>query len=196
MQVDRKLNLVVPIERNNGTTIYVHSMPISREVFERYHLEIAKTFSAIYQEGLGFVAGPRVAAMLLRRVSEDLKSWDDNPEAKIVGVANGLMAEVRRLSCVLVPGANGWEMVPLQEALDRKAIDEDDAAEVENALVYFTVASSMHKRTELKGVLAGASKLWGGHVTSLNCSEYSASLPTSTAAGNTGEKAKPSSPPS
>ena len=196
MQIDRKLNLVVPIEHSNGTKTYVHAMPISREVFERYHLEIAKTFSAIYQEGLGFVAGPRIAAMLLRRKSEEIGTWLDIPEAKFIGVEHGLMAEIRRLANVLVFGTNGWEMVPFQEALDKKAIDEDDASEVENALVYFTVASSMHKKTELQTVLAGASKLWGALVTQLNCTEYSASLPTSTAAGNTGEKAKLSSHPS
>jgi hypothetical protein len=191
MQIDRKLNLVIPVERDSGETIYVHSMPLGREVFERYFLVISKAFATIYSEGLGFVAGPRVAAMLIRRVAEELKAWD-GPE----GVQVGLVAEMRRLSNVLAPGARGWETIPLQEAVDKGFINADDASEVENAIAFFTVASCMHRRAELRDVLEGSSKLWGAHITSLGCTEYSASLPTSTKDVTTGARAIPSPIPS
>jgi hypothetical protein len=184
MKIDRKLNLVVPVERAPGETVYVHSMPLGREVFERYFLVISKAFAAIYNEGLGFVAGPRVAAMLVRRVAEDMKVWE-GPE----GVQAGLVAEWRRLSNVLAPTAKGWDTIPLDQAIAQAFLDEDDASEVENAIAFFCLASAMHKRMELRAVLDGASKLWGAHVTSLNSTEYPASLPTSTAAENTGAKA-------
>jgi hypothetical protein len=183
MKIDRKLNLVVPVERAPGETVYVHAMPLGREVFERYFLVISKAFAAIYNEGLGFVAGPRVAAMLIRRVAEDLNVWD-GPE----GVEAGLVAEMRRLSNVLAPSPKGWTQIPLQQAIDQGFIDEADASEVENAIAFFTVASAMHRRAELKDVLEGASKLWGAHVSSLNCTEYTASLPTSTEGETTGAR--------
>ena len=62
MHINRKLNLVIPIERADGSQIFTHSTPISAEVFDKYFLVIAKTFSAIYSEGLGPLGGPRVAA--------------------------------------------------------------------------------------------------------------------------------------
>lgn len=178
MEINRKLNLVVPVYQDDGSTVHVHAMPISRDVFKKYHLVIAKAFARIYNQGLGFVAGPRVAAMLIRDAAEEMGVTDD--------VEQGLMAEMRRLSNMLVLGKTGWEQVPLQEALDRKQISDDDADEVENAIAYFTLASSMHKKSELRDHLDGASKLWGGLVTLSTLMEYSASLPTSTKAATTG----------
>jgi hypothetical protein len=187
MRLDRRLNFVIPIEQD-GKTVYVHSMPISRDVFERYAIVIAKTFAAIYNEGLGIIAGPRVAAHVLKKVAVASGEWDGES-----GVARGLMAEIRRLSNVLVPGAKGWETVPLEDAIKRGMIDPEDASEVENAVVFFCVASSMHKRAELKAVLDGASMYWGARVESSNCTEFAASLPTSTAGANTGGTSPPAS---
>lgn len=191
MKIDRKLNLVVPITREDGTTIHVHAMPISREVFERYFIVISKAFSAIYTEGLGYVAGPRVAAMLIKDIAQRNKMWDGDD-----GVALGLVAEWRRLANMLVLGANGWEAVPFQEALDRGTIDADDASEVENAIAYFTVASSMHRKQELSAAFDGVSNLWGALTVSSSYTEYMSSLPTPTAPVSTGAKAPALSLPS
>jgi len=100
MKLDKALNLVIPIDQDEGR-IYVHSTPISLEVFEKYFLAISKTFAAIYSEGLNVLAGPRVAALMLRRVSDDL------------GLDTGLIDEIRRLSNVIVSG----KAVPLEVAL-------------------------------------------------------------------------------
>ena len=70
MEINRKLNLVVPIERESGE-VYVHSMPIGRQVFERYFLVISKAFASIFQEGLNFYSGPRIAAMMIRQVATE-----------------------------------------------------------------------------------------------------------------------------
>lgn len=190
MKIDRKLNIVIPVERGDGVA-YVHATPISREVFERYFLVISKAFAAIYNEGLGIMAGPAVAGLILKKVADDMGVWDGPG-----GVQMGLVAEIRRLSNVICPGPNGWAMVPMQEAVDRNYFDADDVAEVENALAYFTVASSMHKKASLKAFLDGASELWGGQITSSSCTDFLNSLPTSTETASTGVKATASSLPS
>ena len=51
MRLDKKLNLVIPIE-DDERTIYVHSMPISKQVFEANVFIISKTLSVLYEEGL------------------------------------------------------------------------------------------------------------------------------------------------
>lgn len=193
MKINRKLNLVIPVDRGDEGTIYVHSTPISREVFERYFLVISKTFAAIYTEGLGIAAGPRVASLLLRKVAEDMGGTDERARAAAwEDVQNGLMAEIKRLTNVVVSGHGGWTTLPFQEAVDRKMLDPDDASEVENALAFFTVASAMHKKSELPTILTGAASLWGGQIVSSNSTEFAASLPISTPDGNSGAKATPS----
>jgi hypothetical protein len=190
VKMNKKLNFVIPVDTAVGE-ILVHSMPISREVFERYYMEIGKTFAEIYTAGLGITAGPRVAKLVLKKISEDLGTWDGP-----AGVENGLLNEIRRLSNAIVPSDKGWSVIPLHEAIEKGVIDADDATEVENALTFFTVASSMHKRQDARGILEGAGKLWGARVESLSCTELKDSFQTSTAPRSTAETPKPSAIPS
>lgn len=187
MKIDQRLNLVIPVgheeerpDPKDATKkvrefipdLYVHSTPISAETFEANFLLVSKTFSAIYGEGLGSVAGPRVAAMMLRRVA---KATGD--EASAVA----LMAEIRRLSNVLAPTPAGWDTVPLEQAVSQGTLSKEDASEVENAIVFFTVASAMHRRQDLKEAMDGAASLWGAQTTSSSFTAFRDSLPRSTA---------------
>lgn len=176
MKIDKRLNLVVPVEDDTGT-FYVHAAPISHSVFERYYKVLARTFTVIvsyYSE----VSGPRVALMTLREMAEQIGMKDD--------VENGLIPEIRRSANVLVPAAGGgFETVMFQTALDRGMLSEEDKSEVENALVFFTVYSAMLKRQQRMELLDGASRMWGASITSLGCTEYGHSLRTSTEVENT-----------
>ena len=69
MKIDNKLNLVVQVEGEEGT-LFVHSMPLSRMVWERYFVVLSKTFSAMIAEGMSFISGPRIAALMLRKVAD------------------------------------------------------------------------------------------------------------------------------
>lgn len=182
MKINRKLNLVVPIYQGDDV-LYVHSSPIAPVIFEQYFDVIAKTYAEIYSGGYGIASGPRIAYMLLKRVSGD--RWED--------VQKGLVAEIVRLTNVIIKGDRGWETVPYQEALDKKRIELEDISEVNNALVFFTVASSMHKRIILAGILDAALGLWGAQTTSSNCTEYASSLPTSTPGESSGGTPIPTS---
>ena len=64
VKLNRKLNLVLSAGSEDDT-IYIHSTPISRAVFEDNFLVISRAFTAVYTNGLGPVTGPRVAALLL-----------------------------------------------------------------------------------------------------------------------------------
>lgn len=190
MKISRALNLIIPVEREGGT-LWVHATPIADEVFQKYFLVISKAFAAIYGHGIGNLAGSRVAAMMLKQVATEMGVWD-GPE----GVENGLMAEVRRLSNVLVMGpSGGWEMTPLQSALDSNSLDAKEVSEVENLLVFFMVASAMHRANQMP-VIAGAVAMWDAQISSQSCTELLSSLRTSTETASSGAKAKASSIPS
>lgn len=191
VKLDKRLNFVVPVlDANDNPIAYVHSAPIDRTVFETYFLVVSKTFSAIYGEGLGSVGGPRVAALILKRVAQDMNMWD-GPE----GVQSGLVNEIRRLTNVIMPGEDGWQTIPFEDAIRQNRIDADDAAEVENAITFFIVSSAMHRRNVLMTILDGAAKLWGALTTLSNCTEFAASLPTSKEAANFGVTAQTSQVP-
>lgn len=188
MQIDRKLNLIIGLDRLEGTS-YVHAMPIARPVFERYYLVMAKAFAEIYAGGLGPVAGPRVSALVLKDIAGE--GWGGAN-----GVEMGLMNEIRRLTNILAPGPNGWGMQPWTGARAAGLVDEDEESEVENALVFFTLASVMHKKSILPATLAVMGSLWGSSTTSLPAMEFVNSLPTSTPADATGASPTASSVPS
>jgi len=188
MKINKALNLVIPIESDDGGTIYVHSTSISRAVFEQFFVVISKAFSQIYNEGLGVTAGPRIAAMMVRKVAEDMGVKDD--------VEKGLINEMKRLTNVVAPGEHGWETLPLDEAVRTGRISADEMSEVENALAFFSLASAMHRKAEKEAILRGAVSLWGGQITSLNSTEWLASLPTLTVTAPSGVTSPASSVPS
>lgn len=170
MKLDPKtLNLIVPVETESGETVYVHSMPIRRETFKRFFLVLSKTLNELYAQGLQGVAGPRVAGLMLQKVAEDLGAWDD--------VQNGLINEIRRLSNVQVLGPDGWKSLPLHDCLIKGILTEEEVEEAEGFIVFFTCIWHVHKKKEVSEFLRPMRIMWGTSTTSLNVSEYRASLP-------------------
>ncbi len=194
--INEVLHLVIPIFSQGALpehgedappVAYVHSAPISREVFEANYLLLSKTMSAILTEGLREIEGPRVAGLVLNDIAKQMVG-ERGDAAKLKAP---LLAEIHRLTHVLAPGEGGWETVPYQEALDRHLIPDEDLAEVTNGIVFFTVASSALPRRQVHAMIDGAARLWGAHVSSLNVTEYAASLRTSTAAATSPAKYTP-----
>lgn len=207
MRIDKRLNLVVPVYgeevpklddgqpvMENGQPVmdrpiiaYVHSTPLSAETVDRYFMILGQTFSAIFGNGLGVLAGPAVAMKLLRSIAREQKVWDDDPKAGLVGVKNGVVAEIERLTTVSVPDGSGWTPVPLAAAVERNFISEDDKAEVENAIVFFIVGSATLARAQRKEMLTAAASLWDARISPLTSTEFTDSLKTSTATVSSGE---------
>lgn len=185
MRLNEKLHLVIPLyDDEEVSTIqhYAHSAPISREVFEAHFLLLSKTFTAIHAEGLGEIAGPRVAALIMRKVAERMNDQEGH---------QALMNEIRRLSNVMTRTGGKWVTMPMQDAIDTKAIGDDDLSEIENAIVFFIVSSVLLPKERKRVMLDGAATLWGAQITSLDCMGFAASLPTSTAIVNTGVSQRP-----
>jgi len=179
VSINRKLNLVLTVETEKGT-VHIHATPISREIFEDNFLVISRAFTAVYTNSLGPVTGPRVAALLLKQEAKTMNVWERTQQS--------LMAEIYRLTTVISPTEGGWEEIPFDIARKRGILSADDAAEVENSLVYFICASAIHLKAEMTVAMEGLSTLWGAQTTSLNVTEYMRSLPISTPEETTGEK--------
>ena len=187
MKINRQLNLVIPLYGDDGETqrAYVHSTPISSEVYAAHWRVLSRTFSDIITSGL-MPVGARVAARMLEDVARELGQWDTQSGTRLA-----LLPEIHRLTNVLAPGANGWDLMPLDDAVKTSVIDADDAAEVEGILVFFTAGSHLFMRTNRAEMLTGAIGSWGARIESSTCTELLASLKTSMRAASTGATATP-----
>lgn len=175
-KIDSRLNLVLPVDTPQGV-VTVHSAPISVATFRSYYLPLARTFAALHTEGIGMVAGPKIAAMLLEDTAKQMNIWDGQG-----GVASGLMPEIRRLTNAILGGI----VVPWQEIVDKKMMADDDIAEVENAIVFFIAGWSMYPKADRVEMLTQAARLWNARLDSLNCTELAVSLRTLKDNANTG----------
>jgi len=189
--INRQLNLVIPITRADGSTVYVHSTSIRPETFEFYHLVLAKTWSGFVQNGLDPRSAPSVAALVLKDTAKATPrgigvNWWDGSDG--VGGESGLLAEMTRLSNVVAPSPDkGWSNVPLQAALDQNMIEADEKAEVMNLLTFFIVASLMPPRVDRENIVRGMASMYELQTTYLNCMEYANSLKTSTQEESSGK---------
>jgi hypothetical protein len=190
MRINKSLNIVIPVDYEKGGQIFVHSTPISREIFEQYFLVVSKTFANIFSQGLGAISGPRVAYLMLKQTATEMGIWNGE-----TGVQAGLVNEIIRLSNVLIPDKKGWKQLPLHTAVTKGFIDSETLAEIEGELVFFTCVSLMNKKNQVEGIMETVSGLWGSQTTSLGFTEFLNSLTTSTEEGNTGEMEKTSSVP-
>jgi hypothetical protein len=179
--INRRLNLVLPVETEKGK-IWVHSVPISREVFESNYLLMTKTLSSIYSNGIGPSMAPRIAALMLRDTAKEMDETAD--------VSGPLIQEIYRLTNFLMPSSNGggWQTVSFSEVKMKKLVDEQILSEVENTIIYFIVASALHLKSELPMAYQGLKSTWNAQTTLLNVTEYGNSLQTVTPVESTGEK--------
>jgi hypothetical protein len=179
--INKKLNLVLPLEVDDKK-MWVHSTPISREVFEANYLLFVKTLSNLYFNGVGPGMAPRVAAMALKDMAKEISTETD--------VTVPVIQEIYRLTFVLMvdPAVNKWAAKPFLEIKMKNLLDEETIREVENALVYFTVASAVHLKSELPTIMVGLNSIWGAQTTSLSVMDYCNSLTILNQEENTGEK--------
>ena len=188
MKIDRKLNIVIPIETESKGLIYVHSTPISRDVFEQFYLELGKVFSqcfdAINQAHLALTA-PQLAYPALKTMAIKAGNWEE--------VKKGLINEIVRLTNVLVTGEKGWESIPLDLAIKREILDEDEESEVLSALTFFTAICRVAPKDLRMSFLEMAGSLRSWELTSLDSTEYLNGLTIPVKAVTTGKKAKESS---
>ncbi|EFM6085342.1 hypothetical protein G9J90_001123 [Escherichia coli] len=170
MKISRNLNLIIPVrtEKGNGR---IHATPISKEVFKEHFFILSKTFSAIFSEGLGVVAGPRIACLMLERISSDMNIWDGEK-----GVRNTLVNEIIRLANLVYPvEGKGYDTLPLDMALERGIVEFDDVA---GELVFFTCVSSINTPEQTEQMMLAVSGMWNSRTSSLSLTEWIASLPT------------------
>ena len=198
MKINKQMNVVIPCQNEDGETYYVHSQPISREVFDRYALLLSTVFSRIYESGTQLSGAATAKAMLDDIVNEKdkrLSASVDDPELKketpyADDLRDGFYSEISRLTNVLVmEDDKGWQTYQLNDAISRGILDDKDKSDVENIIVFFIVLWHIHRKGSRAAILNSVLPMWDALLTSLNCSDYRNSLKTSKPKDNIGETA-------
>lgn len=197
MRIDKRLRLVLEVERDDGSLVHVHHEPVANDLLERHYLFLSQALIRLYEAGMA----PQAAVRLTHRSMQELLAPPPHvdptkppPESRFKGVEQSLLAEMWRLTNLLVPSERGWVEVPFYDAMQESSdhLSHKDVEEVKNYIAYFTAASWFHNRRESKGLHALLAEA-GGLTTSSTFTEYKNSLPTLKPAANSGVKAQASS---
>jgi hypothetical protein len=178
MQITDSLNLAIPF--GDGLTAF-HT-PISRAVYEAHYAALNATRAAIARKGIHYQmgSGPGIANLVLRdegKKDADERSAEDTTPA--------LLGEIKRLTTVLVPGPAGYEQMPIDAAINRGILDEEDWSELEAQIVFFTCHVATAKKAERKEFATSIASVLNGSITPSASTAYAASLPTSMKAAPT-----------
>ncbi len=171
MRIDDNLNIVIPV----GESLRAFSAPVSESVFEANYRVLSAAQEQIFGRGMkaALMTGPRTAALAIadagRRLAAEL--GDDGDMG-----ASAFRAEIKRLTTILAPGANGWDMIPVDAAIQNNAMDDADWRETEGLLCFFTCAWFMEGRRNRKALIEKLAEMLDCSATSQNCGDYATSL--------------------
>lgn len=190
MKIDRKLNIVLELELNDGRPAHVHSVPVDGKVCEAHYLFISVAMTRLYGSlGANPAAVSRVCYFMLRDLIQE--------DPRFKNADQSFLQEVWRLTNVAIPGERGWEQVPFYECMQEgnPYLSPEDVREVQNYICFFTAASWLHPRREREGMYEFLTA-YGARITSSSFTEVTSSLPTWKPDASTGGTAQTWSPPS
>ena len=106
MKIDKKLNLVCSISRDDGSLIYVHTSPFPYEVVEEHCLMLGSLFTSFIAQ-IGGLGAARVAAMMLRKKlkrEQELKEEDEVKKGVQGQQAPNIVDEIQRQTMTTASG--------------------------------------------------------------------------------------------
>lgn len=180
MKIDKKLNLVTSVTRDDGSIVYLHVTPFPYEVVEEHCVLLGNLFTNFITQ-VGPLGSARVAAMMLKKRLkqeqearlEDGKSLSDLPKSLT------LVDEIQRLTVVIHNVGGQWKTTPLEVAFNQGIIDPDEYREVEGEVVFFMVSSAIQKANLIAPTVGTVIKMYDGQLTSSSVTAFRDSLQTS-----------------
>lgn len=171
MKIDKKLNLVANITREDGTIVYLHVTPFPYEVVEENCILLGNLFTKFISQ-VGGLGAARVAAMMLR---QSLKAEAESGRQ----AGPTLVDDIQRLTVVIYNDGGQWKTLPLEVAFKQGIIEPDEYREVEGEVVFFMVSSAIQKANLLAPTVGTVIKMYDGQLTSSSVTAFRDSLQTS-----------------
>jgi hypothetical protein len=198
--INRKLNLVIELWRENAPSLYAHSTALPAEIVEQYFDLCGPTMNTLLVGGYGYTA-PRYASLVFKQVAMRLigpEPVDDKEGYRRLKMATearikAFYDELHRLTSILALKDGRWGPVPIDEAVALGAITAEELSHVDASLVFFTCGSQSVPARSRETMLGGLS-LFDARLESLNCTDFVHFLQTSMKDDSTGAKQDASPP--
>ncbi|HHP2613808.1 TPA: hypothetical protein ACR8QZ_003655 [Enterobacter roggenkampii] len=186
MKIDKKLNLVTNITREDGSIVYLHVTPFPYEVVEEHCLLLGNLFTNFISQ-VGGLGAARVAAMMLRKKLK--REQDLNAESGQQGQQGQqgptIVDEIQRLTSVIWNDGGAWKTTSFDAAMKQGIISPDEYREVEGEVVFFMVSSAIQKAQLIAPTVGSVIGMYGGQLESLSVTAFRDSLQTSNPPGDT-----------
>ncbi|HAT2327038.1 TPA: hypothetical protein I8187_002219 [Citrobacter freundii] len=174
MKIDKKLNLVTNITREDGSIVYLHVTPFPYEVVEEHCLLLGNLFTNFISQ-VGGLGAARVAAMMLRKkLKREQELNADNGQH-----GPTIVDEIQRLTSVVWNDGGTWKTASFDVAMKQGIISPDEYREVEGEVVFFMVSSAIQKAHLIAPTVGSVIGMFGGQLESLSVTAFRDSLLTS-----------------
>lgn len=174
VKIDKKLNLVTNITREDGSIVYLHVTPFPYEVVEEHCLLLGNLFTNFISQ-VGGLGAARVAAMMLRKKLQ--REQELNADSGQHGP--NIVDEIQRLTSVVWNDGGTWKTTSFDAAMKQGIISPDEYREVEGEVVFFMVSSAIQKAHLIAPTVGSVIGMFGGQLVSLNVTAFRDSLLTS-----------------
>lgn len=186
VKIDKKLNLVTNITREDGSIVYLHVTPFPYEVVEEHCLLLGNLFTNFISQ-VGGLGAARVAAMMLRKKlqrEQELRE-EANQQAQQAQQAPTIVDEIQRLTSVVWNDGGTWKTTSFEVAMKQGIISPDEYREVEGEVVFFMVSSAIQKAHLIAPTVGSVIGMFGGQLVSSSVTAFRDSLLTSNPPGDT-----------
>ncbi|EMV6194235.1 hypothetical protein ACSD1P_000179 [Escherichia coli] len=174
MKIDKKLNLVTNITRDDGSIVYLHVTPFPYEVVEEHCLLLGNLFTNFISQ-VGGLGAARVAAMMLRKkLKREQELNADNGQH-----GPNIVDEIQRLTSVVWNDGGTWKTTSFDAAMKQGIISPDEYREVEGEVVFFMVSSAIQKAHLIAPTVGSVIGMFGGQLVSSSVTAFRDSLLTS-----------------
>ena len=174
VKIDKKLNLVTNITREDGSIVYLHVTPFPYEVVEEHCLLLGNLFTNFISQ-VGGLGAARVAAMMLRKkLKREQELNADNGQH-----GPNIVDEIQRLTSVVWNDGGTWKTASFDAAMKQGIISPDEYREVEGEVVFFMVSSAIQKAHLIAPTVGSVIGMFGGQLVSSSVTAFRDSLLTS-----------------
>lgn len=174
VKIDKKLNLVTNITREDGSVVYLHVTPFPYEVVEEHCLLLGNLFTNFISQ-VGGLGAARVAAMMLRKKLQREQELRDEANQQ----APTIVDEIQRLTSVVWNDGVTWKTASFDAAMKQGIISPDEYREVEGEVVFFMVSSAIQKAHLIAPTVGSVIGMFGGQLVSSSVTAFRDSLLTS-----------------
>lgn len=183
VKIDKKLNLVTNITREDGSIVYLHVTPFPYEVVEEHCLLLGNLFTNFISQ-VGGLGAARVAAMMLRKKlkrEQELRDEANQPDQQSQQSQQDptIVDEIQRLTSVVWNDGGTWKTTSFDAAMKQGIISPDEYREVEGEVVFFMVSSAIQKSHLIAPTVGTVLDMFGGQLKSLSVTAFRDLLQTS-----------------